>query len=173
MNKNADDATVAGFSHCTNKPVLEPSAPNEGIRLASLGEDDGIQDTDILSAEDDVEIGMLSTLANADPGALEESLLPQRRLPSSAKQASSTCSPGAGTSADGDFIQMDSTHMDGKMVHEVSLLEGCGQSHDGGATAEIVIDAADWAEAIAAIHSSPDLCDWSTCTPAFPNSEQI
>lgn len=115
---------------------------------------------------------MLSALANTDPAALEESTFPQRHLPNSANQASSTCSPGAGTSADGDFNQMDSTDIDGKMVPEVSSHEGCGQSHDAGAAAEIVIDAADWAEAIAAIHSSPELCDWSTCTPAFSNSEQ-
>lgn len=173
MDSYVEGATVAECPHYTDKPVPDPKTPDQGIWLASQGEVDGIQDTDVLSVEGDVEIGMLSTLANTDPATLEESFFPQRHMSNSAKQTSSSCSRGAGISVDGDFKQMDLTDIDGKMVHDVSLLEGCGQSHDAGAASERVIDAADWAEAIAAIHSSPELCDWSTCTSTFPNAEQI
>lgn len=165
----AGDATLAELLHGASMPTPEPSqlSPDEGIRFILHGEKAKNQDIDIVSTDGEIEIEMLSTLANAEPAALEEALFSQREGSKLLMPPQSNLGVGTGR---GYFNHPDSLYIDSKMSGKVSSPFGYAENHVVDSAAE-TIDAEDWLETIDAIHSS-DQGNSSPSTPVVRNSEQ-
>ena len=150
---NAGDAALAELLHGESIPTPEPRplSPNEGIRVFPHGETARIEDIDVVFTDGEIEIEMLSTLANAEPAALEGALFSQSEG-SKLSRTPNSCL-GVGTGREGHFLHADPIDTDSKMTHKVSSPLGYTENNVMDA-AEETIDAEDWLEAIDAIHSS-------------------
>lgn len=161
---NADDAALAELLQGKGIPTPEPRplSPNEGIRIFPHGEVVRIEDVEIdVFADGEIEIEMLSTLANAEPAALGGDLFPQGEG-SKLSRPPNGCL-GFEIGREDGFTHAEPIDINSKMTREVSSPLGYTENSVMGATKE-VIDAEDWLETINAIHSS-DQSNTSLFTP--------